>query len=238
MLRVERHDRVAALLRADPNRVLSQPALARTALELGRPAYARLCAGCHGERGTGSRLKAAPDLTDGEHLYGSGTAEEIEQIVLYGIRSGASRGKHFASMPAYASARPYAGEALTPLAPAEITDVTQFVLALSGRATDRTAADRGKEIFEHKGGCYDCHQGDGQGDPAIGAPNLADSVWLYGDGSAQSIAESISYGRAGICPAFFRRITALEARAISVYVASLAASGSIAAMSSRTAPLR
>lgn len=221
ILQVRQHHRADALLRADPNQVMTQPALARTALAIGRPAFARVCAGCHGPLGGGNRLKSAPDLRAGVHLYGSGKPEEIEQIVLYGIRAGNSRGKVLASMPAYASARPYAGEPIPPLEPAGLADVTEFVLALSGRSTDRDAAERGRVIYNGRGGCYDCHGGDGRGDPGIGAPNLADSDWLYGDGSARSIAESIAYGRGGVCPAFAGRISALDARAIAIYVASL-----------------
>ena len=218
---VERRDRFDALLRSDPNQVPSQPNLARTAREIGRPAFTRLCAGCHGGDGTGNPLRSAPALTGSDHIYGSGKPEEIEQIVLYGIRAGPTRGKNLASMPAFARETPYAGDAIPPLLPADIADVTQFVLSLSGRETDRDSADRGRALYAGKGACYDCHGGDGRGDPAIGAPNLADSVWLYGDGSEHAISQSISYGRAGICPAFSHRVTPLEARAIAIYVASL-----------------
>jgi cytochrome c oxidase cbb3-type subunit 3 len=222
VLKVQERRRDDALLRADPDRVLANPELRRTALEIGGPAFARQCARCHGPRGEGDRLKATPDLRDDEHLFGSGRPDEIEEIELYGIRAGLSRGKNLASMPAYGRARPYAAEPIPPLSPADIADVTQFVLSLSRRSTDAEAASRGRSIYQGAGGCYDCHGGDGRGDPGIGAPNLADAVWLYGDGSARSIAQSITYGRAGICPAFATRITPLEARAMAVYVASLA----------------
>jgi len=221
VLHVQQQRRGEALLRADPDRVLASPALRRTAIDIGRPAFVRECAGCHGPRGGGDRLRSTPDLRDGEYLYGSGKPDEIEQIVLYGIRAGFSRGKNLASMPAYGRAEPYAGEPIPPLGPAGIADVTQFVLSLSGRSTDPEAAARGRAIYQGAGGCYDCHSGDGRGDPGIGAPNLADAVWLYGDGSARSIAQSITYGRAGTCPAFVTRITPLQARAIAIYVASL-----------------
>jgi cytochrome c oxidase cbb3-type subunit 3 len=221
VLHVQQRRRGDALLRADPDRVLASRELRSTALAIGQPAFVRECAGCHGPRGGGDPLRTTPDLRDDEYLYGSGKPDEIEQIVLYGIRAGYSRGKNLASMPAYGRAKPYAGEAIPPLGPAEIADVTQFVLSLSGRSTDREATARGRVIYQGAGGCYDCHSGDGRGDPGIGAPNLADAVWLYGDGSARSIAQSITYGRAGICPAFVTRITPLVARAIAIYVASL-----------------
>lgn len=217
-----RQRRIDALLRADPDTVQTHPDLERTALAIGAPAFSRYCASCHGPDAAGDPRQAAPDLRDDDHLYGMGRAGEIEQIVLYGIRSTHSKGRNLASMPAYAREHPYRSEPIPSLTPAEIRDVTEFVRLLAGNAIDRGAAARGATLYGGKAGCYDCHGADGRGDPAIGAPNLTDDVWLYGDGSAPSIAASISYGRAGTCPAFVHRISPLDARAIAVYVATLA----------------
>ena len=43
------------------------------------------------------------------------------------------------------------------------------------------AAD-GKVVFEAK--CKMCHGADGKGNQAVGAPNLTDSVWLFGSSEA------------------------------------------------------
>lgn len=208
------------LMRADPETILDDADLRRTALELGEAAFARHCATCHGS-GRGNPARGIPDLGDGEYLYGSGQVAEIEQIVLYGIRSGNPRGQQQASMPAYARARPYGREAIPPLSPREIADVTQFLLGLRGAAKDPAAAARGKMLYRGKAGCYDCHSPDGAGDPSIGAPSLLDDVWLFGDGSGPSIAETLRSGRAGFSPAFARVLTPVEARAVAAYVASL-----------------
>jgi len=58
----------------------------------------------------------------------------------------------------------------------------------------------------------------GHGDGAIGAPNLTDRVWLYGDGSRAAIFNSIAGGRAGACPAWIGRLSAGEIRALAVFV--------------------
>lgn len=128
-------------------------------------------------------------------------------------------------MPAYARARPYGNEPIPPLAPREIADVTQFLLDLHGSARDRAAAVRGKALYRGKAGCYDCHSPDGAGDPSIGAPSLVDDLWLYGDGSAESIARTLRVGRAGFSPAYARILTPVQARAVAAYVASLSHRG-------------
>lgn len=219
--KVRAHRAEAEIMRADPETVLDRPELARVALADGQSGFAKHCASCHGT-GAGDPARGIPDLTDGDFLYGEGQVGEIEQIILHGIRSGDRRGWHLASMPAYATPRPYAEEPIPPMTPAQLTDVTQFLMAKHGRASDQAAALRGEGIFAGSGGCYDCHGKDAGGDEAIGAPNLLDDVWLYGDGSPRAIEQTLERGRAGFSPAFARTLTPTEAREIAVYVASLA----------------
>jgi cytochrome c oxidase cbb3-type subunit 3 len=42
--------------------------------------------------------------------------------------------------------------------------------------------------------CAACHGADMRGNPEIGAPSLADNVWLYGDGGVFEIERTILYG--------------------------------------------
>ena len=42
--------------------------------------------------------------------------------------------------------------------------------------------------------CAGCHGVDLQGSPALGAPNLADSTWLYGMGTVYDIERTVLYG--------------------------------------------
>jgi cytochrome c oxidase cbb3-type subunit 3 len=85
-----------------------------------------------------------------------------------------------------------------------------------------TAARRGEKIYQETAGCFDCHQPAGDGDPGIGAPSLADNIWLYGDGSRQALYESIFNGRAGVCPAWIDRLSPLSMREIAVYINAVA----------------
>lgn len=208
------------LMRADPRAILGDPALSRAALAIGRDGFAAHCATCHGS-GAGVPLRGVPDLTDQDFLYGTGQVDDIEEIILHGIRSGDPRGRKLASMPAYATARPYVAEPIPPLSPDGVRDVTEFLIQRHGAPVDPAAADRGARIYAGSGGCWDCHGRDAGGDDAIGAPNLIDDIWLYGGGSRAAIARSIANGRAGISPAFARKLSPSDARAIAVYVASL-----------------
>jgi len=42
--------------------------------------------------------------------------------------------------------------------------------------------------------CAACHGSSMQGKPAVGAPDLSDAVWLYGDGSVFEIERTLLYG--------------------------------------------
>ncbi|MDB5675319.1 MAG: c-type cytochrome [Sphingomonas bacterium] len=212
------------ILVADPETLLSQAALRDTVLDGGRSVYMRRCASCHGAAGQGDRSLGVPDLTDADHLYGDGKVAEIEDIARYGIRAGNKRGWNLAVMPAYGSAVPDKAEPLPPQTPAQVEDLTQFLLSFTGRASDRSAAERGRTLFQHGAGCWDCHSYDAGGDAAIGAPTLSDGVWLYG-GSHEDIYRSIASGRAGFSPAFGRILSAIELREVAFYIASLAPKG-------------
>jgi cytochrome c oxidase cbb3-type subunit 3 len=213
----------AMLMAADPDTILKDPALRQSALAIGKPIYDRDCAACHMPDGRGDHRRGVPDLTDGDYLYGTGKVAEIEQITLHGIRSGDPRGWMAAYMPAYGRQRPYAAEPIPPLNPGEINSIVAYLGALHGRPADAMLAAQGKTLFKGRAGCWDCHADDGSGDAAVGAPNLLDDVWLYGDGSPETIYASIAQGHAGKSPAFAKRLSPVEARAVSAFVATLSA---------------
>jgi cytochrome c oxidase cbb3-type subunit 3 len=126
-------------------------------------------------------------------------------------------------MPAFARPVPYPQEpALQPLSPDDIDDVVAFLLTTEGRQPSSDAAARGGAIFIGRGGCYDCHAPDARGDPGVGAPNLADNIWLYGIGRPDQIFTSIAFGRAGVCPAWSGRLRPGLIREIALYVHALA----------------
>ena len=210
----------ASLLRADPDAAIEDPGVRRSAIAAGRRVFRSNCASCHGQEGRGGN--GAPNLSDADWVYGSGRVGEIEQTIAYGVRSQNPKGWNLAMMPAYGSVKPSAAYAIDPLKPGDIRDVVAFLDRLRGdSAFDVASAQRGAVIYAGRGGCYDCHGGDARGDPAIGAPNLVDHVWLYGDGGDESTFRSIAGGRRGVMPAFVGRLSTLKLRQVALYVRSL-----------------
>ncbi len=61
----------------------------------------------------------------------------------------------------------------------------------------RFASAEAKPLYAQH--CAACHGADMRGNPQLGAPDLTDAVWLYGDGSLYEIERTILYGaRAGV----------------------------------------
>lgn len=209
----------AALLRADPDGIPGNSPLVRFAVSLAEPAYGAHCAGCHGASLQGNPELGAAKLTGPDRLYGTGKVSEIERVIRYGIRSGHPKAWNLAEMPAFGRA---AGDdtryKVAPLTPSEIDDLVAYLLTLGGRTADADAAQRGRALFADKGQCYDCHFADGKGDSSIGAPDLTDAAWLYGDGSPAAIAQSIERGRHGTCPAWEGRLPPATIRALAVFL--------------------
>jgi len=56
----------------------------------------------------------------------------------------------------------------------------------------RFAVSQARPLFAQH--CAPCHGANMRGNPALGAPDLTDSVWLYGDGSVYEIERTILYG--------------------------------------------
>jgi len=211
----------ARLVRADPDSAAADPASMRFAVPRGRNIFERRCATCHGRDGKGSDTLGSANLTDHDWLYGEGAASDIETIVMYGIRAPNSKTWRLADMPAFAQKQPYPREpTIKPLSPGDINDVVQFLRVAEGRSADENAAQRGSKIYD-AAGCYDCHGANASGDSAIGAPNLTDNIWLFGDGSNRWIYDSIAYGRAGVCPAWVGRLSAVQIREVALYAYSL-----------------
>lgn len=209
------------LVRHDPDTVPDDARLYAMGRSDGRAVFLSHCSDCHGDDGRGDRASSSPNLTDRDWLYGSGAVGEIEWTIRHGIRAHDPRTWKLASMPAFGTARPYAAYKMDSLSPGEIRDVVEFLVSLRGQKADTAAAGRGGAIFQNKGQCFDCHATDARGDTSIGAPNLTDRITLYGDGGRASLFASIAQGRAGMCPAWERRLTSLELRQAALYVYSL-----------------
>jgi len=211
--------RNAQLLLTDGDILPSRAALTHFAAIEAAPIYARDCAACHGPDLKGNRSSGVPDLTDHDWLYGQGRITDIELTITYGIRSHQPRARDLANMPAFARAQPDTRDQLNPLTPRQIDDVISYLFSIERRgAPDRAAVQRGEKVFSLTGGCYDCHGSDAEGDNFVGAPNLRDNIWLYGDGSRASLFRSIAQGHVGLCPGWSRRLSPAQIRALAVFI--------------------
>jgi cytochrome c oxidase cbb3-type subunit III len=207
------------------------------AMLLGKKVYARACASCHGADLKGVRDQHTPDLTDsewrfsGDDLASGGNVKypsDVEWTVRYGIRSDHPNARGVeADMLAFdpkfrteEDTKEFGDKAF--LTPAEIEDVVEYVLKLSGQQADAARAARGAELFQDgsKGNCFDCHGVDGTGSDPIGSTNLTrKDLYLWGSDRA-SIHESIVKGRRGLMPAFEGTLKPEEIKAVSIFVFS------------------
>jgi cytochrome c oxidase cbb3-type subunit 3 len=205
------------------------------AMALGRKVYDRACASCHGADLKGLPAQHTPDLTDGEwrfsgdDLSSGGNVKfpsDVEWTVRYGIRSEHPNARGLeADMLAYdpkfrteEDKKEFGEQAF--LTPAEIDDVVEYVLKLSGQPADAARTGRGETLFQDgaKGNCFDCHGSDGTGSDPIGSTNLTrKELYLWGADRA-SIKESIVKGRRGVMPAFEGTLKPEEIKAVSVFV--------------------
>jgi cytochrome c oxidase cbb3-type subunit 3 len=100
----------------------------------------------------------------------------------------------------------------------EIDAVVEFVFALTDADHDSTLAEAGAPLFADN--CAACHGDDARGDRELGAPNLADAIWLYG-GSRAALSHTVSQSRFGVMPAWGQRLSEEDVRAVSIYVHAL-----------------
>jgi cytochrome c oxidase cbb3-type subunit 3 len=87
-----------------------------------------------------------------------------------------------------------------------VTNVAEYVKALGSDATEGHPGQGQYNTF-----CVACHGLTGAGNAALGAPNLVDSIWLYGDNDV-ALYDSIANGRAGEMPAFGERLDNTQIR--------------------------
>ena len=99
-----------------------------------------------------------------------------------------------------------------------IQEATAYVLSLNNRDADPELVATGKKHYQTY--CVACHGPEGKGNPAMGAPNLTNGLWLYG-GSAAQIAHTLRIGRNGIMPAFENRLDEDKIHLVTAYIYSL-----------------
>ncbi|TVQ84781.1 MAG: cytochrome-c oxidase, cbb3-type subunit III [Micavibrio sp.] len=177
--------------------------LYRFALAGGASAFKDNCAACHGIDAAG--MSHYPNLNDDAWIWG-GSLEDIYESIKYGIRSEHNETR-YSEMPAFGA------DGI--LNRQEILDVTDYVLSLSGLAAENL---RGAEIYREQ--CASCHGMDGRGDRSVGAPDLADAIWLYGS-SRDAVYSVIYHSRNGVMPHWDGILSEDRIRQLTLYVHSL-----------------
>lgn len=168
----------------------------------GRAVFAENCQPCHGAGGAG-RPGGYPVLADDDWIWG-GTPADILQTIRVGIRSG-HKDARLGEMPKFSDQ----------LKAPEVAAVADHILSLSGKGAKNAA---GAKLFAEQ--CVACHGDDGRGNKEMGAPNLADGIWLYG-ATKEGIAAQIANPRHGVMPAWESRLDAVSLKMVAAYVHAL-----------------
>jgi cytochrome c oxidase cbb3-type subunit III len=205
-LKMQRHARDSQLVNASLQRIQNDPDLQQFAMAEGRSLFGDNCAPCHGSGGQGAH--GYPNLNDDVWIWG-GKLEDIQHTITVGVRS-TSPDTRQSQMPAFGRDKI--------LNDAQIDDLMEFVVSISGRPADHRAVIRASKLFADN--CAACHGAGGHGDRTMGAPNLTDSDWLYGSTRAD-IRDQIWYGHGGVMPTWAGRLTREEIKSLAVYVHSL-----------------
>lgn len=196
-----------AIAAASLEEIRTKPELLEFALAGGKSAFIVNCSQCHGSGAQGA--KGYPNLNDDEWLWG-GSLEAIHTTITNGARNTQSDDARQSQMPAFGKDGILTNE--------QIGQVAEYVLSLSGNATDAAAAQAGQPLFEDN--CVACHGEGGVGTAELGAPPLNNNIWLYA-GDKQTVMESISNSRNGVMPAWGKILDDVTVKQLTIYVHSL-----------------
>ncbi|EKF17590.1 cytochrome-c oxidase, cbb3-type subunit III [Nitratireductor pacificus] len=185
--------------------ILADETLRRFATSAGEAAFKVNCSQCHGSGAQGSA--GYPNLNDDDWLWG-GDIEAIHKTIAHGVRFAGDDDTHQGEMPAFGDV----------LSADEIRQAAAFAVSFTGTPSDPALAEAGAQVYADN--CAACHGDGGQGDASLGAPNLADAIWLYGSSEAE-IAAQIRQPRHGVMPAWQARLGDPAIKQLSVYVYSL-----------------
>lgn len=169
----------------------------------GKGIFGDYCAACH-QTGADGVVGLYPNLIDDDWLWG-GDTKDIEVSIRHG-RNG--------YMPAFKNT--FNDE--------QLTDVSNYVLSLSGVEHDAASAAKGAAIFNGEtGGCYYCHTKEGKGLVSQGAANLTDKIWTVAnvpaaDNKLDSVKQVISNGVNRQMPAWESRLSDDEIKVLVAYL--------------------
>ncbi|SOH93832.1 cytochrome c oxidase cbb3-type subunit 3 [Monaibacterium marinum] len=189
----------ADLAAADLAALSPDDPLYRFATSGGAAVFRTNCSQCHGSGAAGA--VGYPNLLDDDWLWG-GTVEDIRTTVQHGIRNDDDRDARWSEMPAFGDI----------LSEEEIDTLVAYVGGGLG------IADPGHELFLNN--CAACHGDTGTGDRTMGAPDLTDAIWLYGNSEA-ALTQTITNARFGVMPPWAERLSEADIAAVALYVHQL-----------------
>jgi cytochrome c oxidase cbb3-type subunit 3 len=194
-------DKIAAMPVKD---IAQDKALAEFAINGGAAAFKINCAPCHGSGAEGG--PGFPNLNDNDWLWG-GDIDAIYTTLTHGIRADDPETRT-SEMPAF-------GEMLKP---EEMKQVAAYVVSLTGTPGDAAMVAPGKQLFTDN--CVACHGEKAEGNRELGAPNLADAIWLRGEGE-DAILRQMMAPKHGMMPAWTARLGDVTVKQLAVYVHAL-----------------
>ncbi|WP_444667306.1 cytochrome-c oxidase, cbb3-type subunit III [Cereibacter changlensis] len=199
----------ARLEAADLTAIAADPELNQYATNAGAAVFRTNCSQCHGSGAAGVQGQGYPNLLDDDWIWG-GDIDSIHTTVTHGIRNTTDVESRYSEMPRFGADQL--------LEPAQIAQVVQHVLAISGQEHDAALAAEGAVVFAEN--CVACHGEEGKGDRSVGAPNLTDAIWLYG-GDQATLTDTVTNARFGVMPNWNQRLTEADIRSVAVYVHGL-----------------
>lgn len=202
-----RADLMAQIDATNVEDIAKNETLRRFAISGGASAFKVYCSQCHGSGAAGS--PGYPNLNDDVWLWG-GSIEAIHLTITHGVRYAGDDDTRFSEMPAFGA------DAI--LSAGDIQATANYVGQLAGLEHDVALAQAGAAVYADN--CESCHAPDGTGMRDLGAPNLTDAVWLYGD-NVSEIATQISRPQHGVMPAWGDRLGDVTVKQLAVFVHSL-----------------
>ncbi|MFL2546834.1 MAG: c-type cytochrome [Candidatus Rariloculaceae bacterium] len=218
---LEQSSAAVRVLNASPYEIAADDELRSFVNNTAETAIAENCASCHGADLSGG--PGVPNLVDYDWLWGI-TGQEtndvypviaIQQTLLYGVRNrdcpedrmsyGACSDTRYSEMLGYGVAG---------FSEEQISDFTEWVIAMSGWDTDDAAVERAGATSAI---CAECHGGDSYGYVPYGGPNLRDDIWLYGS-DRDTIHDVIANGRLGVCPPWGEALDVATIKSLAVYI--------------------
>lgn len=166
------------------------------ALRAGRNLFSNNCATCHGSDARGAR--GYPNLTDEEWMYGGEPTQILSTI----------KGGRTGVMPGFGAGIPDEQREL----------LADYVLHLAGRPLDEARVAQGQALFATN--CSACHGVSGEGNQLLGAPRLANEIWLHGSGRSV-VLDVITNGRISMMPGQETLLGADRVHVLAAYVYSL-----------------